>query len=103
MHKDTLERIKSDPNYHKLVSTRTSFALLLASIVLCMYYAFVLTIAFDKKVLAAKLADGATTIGMPLGFGIIIVSFILTGIYTWRANTEFDRLSEKIRKNAQGE
>ncbi|MGT9289159.1 DUF485 domain-containing protein, partial [Escherichia coli] len=29
---------------------------------------------------------------IPIGVGVIVISFVLTGIYIWRANGEFDRL-----------
>jgi len=40
-----------------------------------------------------------TTIGIPIGMAIILFAFVLTGIYTKRANGEFDDLANKI-KNA---
>ena len=42
-------------------------------------------------------ADSVTTIGIPIGMIIIVFAFILTGIYTKRANGEFDDLSNKIK------
>jgi uncharacterized membrane protein (DUF485 family) len=36
--------------------------------------------------------------GIPLGIGVIVISFILTGIYVWRANGEFDRLTKSINE-----
>jgi uncharacterized membrane protein (DUF485 family) len=98
MQSHTLEAIKNNPNYQKLVATRTGFGLKLAIIMLVMYYAFILVIAFNKKLLAVKIAT-VTTIGMPIGIGIIVISFILTGIYTKRANTEFDALSDQVKED----
>lgn len=34
--------------------------------------------------------------GIPLGIGVIVISFVLTGIYVWRANGEFDRLTKSV-------
>ena len=33
------------------------------------------------------------TRGIPIGIGLIVISFLLTGVYVWRANGEFDRLN----------
>ena len=98
MQKSVLEAIKSNPNYQKLVRERTGFGLKLAIIMLVMYYAFILVIAFNKKLLAIKIAT-VTTIGMPIGISIIVISFVLTGIYTKRANSEFDELSDKVKED----
>lgn len=98
MQNNIVEAIKNNPNYQKLVKTRTGFGVKLAIIMLVMYYAFILVIAFNKKLLAIKIAT-VTTIGMPIGIGIIVISFILTGIYTKRANSEFDELSDKVKED----
>lgn len=98
MQNNIVEAVKNNPNFQKLVRERSSFSMKLAIIMLVMYYAFILTIAFNKKLLAVKIAT-VTTIGMPIGIGIIVISFILTGIYTKRANTEFDELSDKIKED----
>lgn len=33
------------------------------------------------------------TVGIPIGFGVIIFTIIITGIYVRRANSEFDSLT----------
>ncbi len=100
MKANIVEIVKNSPSYQELVSKRTSFGLKLAAIMLVTYYAFMLVIAFDKKLLGISLG-GVTTVGIPVGMGIIVFSFILTGIYTKRANTEFDELSEKVKEEVR--
>ena len=41
---------------------------------------------------------GVTTIGMPIGFGVIVFTIVITGIYVRRANSEYDALSEQVAK-----
>jgi uncharacterized membrane protein (DUF485 family) len=38
------------------------------------------------------------TLGMPIGFGVIVFTVVITAIYVRRANSEFDRLSEEVRQ-----
>ncbi|MFO5539505.1 DUF485 domain-containing protein, partial [Klebsiella pneumoniae] len=33
---------------------------------------------------------------IPLAIGVLVTSFILTAIYVWRANGEFDRLTKSV-------
>ena len=40
------------------------------------------------------------TLGIPLGFGVILFTIVLTGIYVRRANGEFDDLDRRIAKAA---
>ncbi|MDD2652856.1 MAG: DUF485 domain-containing protein [Sulfurimonas sp.] len=100
MNKETVEKIKSNPDYQKLVSTRSSFAVKLSIMMLAVYFTFILLIAFDPAVLGTPLSGGSvTTIGIPVGIGIIIFAIILTGIYTKRANGEFDELSNNVKNS----
>jgi len=99
MDKSMVEKIKANPKYQELVAKRSSFALKLTIIMLVMYYAFILVIAFNKELLGASLSGGVTTVGIPVGVLIIVVSFVLTGIYTNRANGEFDDLTNAIKKD----
>ena len=55
----------------------------------------ILLIAFNGDFLGQALWEGSvTTVGIPIGLGVIISAFVLTGIYTARANSEFDRLNK---------
>lgn len=54
------------------------------------------------QVLGTKLSpDSVITLGMPVGVGLILLAFGLTGIYTWRANGEFDRLNQELLDEVQ--
>ncbi len=98
MKKEEIEAIKNDPNFQTLVTKRSSFAWTLTIAMLVVYFAFILTIAFNPSALGVPLSSGSvTTIGIPVGILIIVFAFILTGIYVRRANSEFDELTEKIK------
>jgi uncharacterized membrane protein (DUF485 family) len=97
MTKETVERIQNNPDYQKLVKTRNKFAWTLSIIMLVVYYAFILVIAFDPSLLGAKMGSGVITVGIPIGIAIIIIAFVLAGIYVRRANGEFDVLTQQVR------
>lgn len=100
MNKELVEKIKANPDYQKLVSTRSSFAIKLSIAMLVVYFIFILTIAFNPSALGAPISDeSVTTIGIPIGMAVIVFAFILTGIYTKRANGEFDDLNNKIKNS----
>ena len=99
MQQDLVHAIKSNPKYHELVSRRSKFAWGMSILMLVIYYAFILVIAYDKPFLATPLWAGATTtIGIPIGVAVIVSAFILTGIYIHRANAVFDRLTREIKE-----
>ena len=54
--------------------------------------------AFNKEFLSQTLGAGVRTVGIPLGFAVIVFTVVITAIYVRRANTEFDELSDAISK-----
>jgi uncharacterized membrane protein (DUF485 family) len=98
MHEDLVQKIVANPNYQKLVRIRTVFGWTLTALMMIVYYGFILLIAFDKELLAARIGDGVLTWGIPVGLFVIVFTVVLTGIYVWRANKQFDDLTETIRK-----
>ena len=99
MKDDVAVRIAANPKYQQLKSTRSSYSIIMTILMMVVYYGYILLIAFDKEFLASKLGTGMTTsIGIPMGVGVIVFTIILTNIYVRRANTEFDELAEQIVK-----
>lgn len=98
MQQELVDKIKSDPKYQELVSKRSRFAWKLSIMMLVIYYTFIMVIAFSPQTFAAKIsADSVITIGIPIGILVILIAFVLTGLYVWRANSEFDTLTNKIK------
>lgn len=101
-HLASANHIRNNPKFAELVRKRTSFAWTLSTIMLVIYFGFIGLIAFDKAFLATKLsAAGVTTIGFPIGIGVILSAIVLTGIYVYRANGEFDELNRQIIEEAR--
>ncbi|MFC0169631.1 DUF485 domain-containing protein [Pseudoduganella danionis] len=97
MQDHLVQKIKSDPNYHKLVKVRSGYGWWLTLAMLVVYYGYILLIAFNKEFMASKLGAGVMTWGMPLGLFVILFTVVITGIYVRRANSEFDELTEAIK------
>jgi len=93
-------RIEANPKYHELKRKRSGFGWLLTVLMLLVYYGYVGLIAFDKELLAKPLGDGVTTLGIPIGLGVIVFTVLITGLYVRRANSEYDRLTAEILKDA---
>ena len=101
MKDELVERIENNPKYQELVSKKNSFGIKLGIFVLVMFYAYILTIAFNKEVLATKIGDGMTTIAFPIALAILVISFITTLIYIKRANGEFEDLTNEIKDDVK--
>ena len=94
------DKIRSNAAYRELVRKRSRLGWTLTALVLVVYYGYVLLIAFNKEMLAAKIGAGVTTWGMPIGLFVIVFTVVITGFYVRRANSEFDALTEQISKAA---
>jgi len=91
------EQIRSNKKYPLMVARRRRLAGTLASVVLGVFFAFILVVAFFPKVLAQPLVEGAvTTIAVPLGLVMIVVFWLLTGLYVRRAKRDFDGIKDQI-------
>ena len=93
-------RIEANPKYQELKRKRNSFGWTMTILMLVVYYGFIGLIAFDKEFLARPIGSGVTTLGIPIAFGVIIFTIVITGIYVRRANGEYDRLTAEILKEA---
>ena len=90
-------RIHDDQRFHELESKRSIFSWSLALIVFIIYYSFILIIAFTPHIFAQTISTNSVIPwGIPAGLCIIVASFLLTGIYVYRANREFDLISKEI-------
>lgn len=89
-------RIRNNPKYQELKQKRNSFGWFLAILMLVVYYGYIALIAFNKPFLAQPTGSGVTTLGIPIGMGVIIFTIVITGIYVRRANSEYDRLTAEI-------
>lgn len=94
-------RITANPHFKELVLNRTRFAWTLTGAMLVIYFGFILLVAFAKGFLSIHIGSSVTTIGIPIGIGVIVSAFILTGIYVRRANAVFDTLTRKIVEEAK--
>lgn len=102
MNDNVYKRIEQSPRFKELVAKRDRFAWILSAIMLGLYVAFILLIAFEPQVLGTRISESSPmTLGIPLGVGLILSAFVLTGIYVKRANGEFDRLNQEVLAEVQ--
>ena len=91
------DEVLADPRYQRLLKRRGRFTGALTIVMLVVYFGYVALIAFDKAVLARPIGGGVTSLGIPVGLGVILLAILLTGIYVRRANREYDPLVKALR------
>ena len=92
----------SDSQVHltRVAAARWRLALLLTAIMTVVYVGFILLIAFNKPLLGTVLAPGLS-LGILLGFLIIITAWVLIMIYVRWTNTHYDHRVADVRRDRQ--
>lgn len=104
MTQDLVTQINNHPKYQELTTKRSRFAWTLSIIMLFVYYTFIMTIAFSPESLGTPIYEGSViSVGIPIGIAIIILSFVLAGLYVYKANTSYDVLLEEIKRDLKVE
>ncbi len=97
MLSQTSQEILSNKNFHILVSARRRVSWLFLFILLGSYLAFGLLSVYYPSFLARPVfSDGVVPVGIAMGYAILALTFILTLVYVWLANSYFEPLEKKI-------
>jgi len=99
---DIQDRIRDNPKFQAFVAKRNAYSFLMAILGAIAYYGFILLVAFNPHFIGQKLGAGMTTsLGVPIGVGVILFTIVITWIYVRRANSEFDDTNAEIIREAQ--
>ncbi|HRH14248.1 MAG TPA: DUF485 domain-containing protein [Azonexus sp.] len=99
---DILDRVTANPKFLEFVAVRNRYSIMMALVSAAAYYGFILLVAFQGPWLGTKMGPGMTTsIGVPIGVGVIVFTIIMTWIYVRRANGEFDETNARLIAEAQ--
>ena len=88
-----------DPEFKDLARRKNSISIVLTVATLIIYYGFIALIAFKRDLFGARFI-GKTTLGIPIGVGVILFSWVFTGIYVRWANSKYDAMVENIKRKA---
>lgn len=94
--------ILGSSEFKEIVKSKNSVSLILTLLELILYFGFILLIAYNKEFLGQKIY-GPLTVGIPVGVGVIVVSWVLTGIYVLWSNKSYDERVSKIKEKLGGE
>ncbi|MQW91919.1 DUF485 domain-containing protein [Acinetobacter wanghuae] len=99
MDEAKVERILQNPKFKAMVQKKRNLSWTLTIIMLVVYVGFMLLVGYNKEFLLSSVSGGVTTWGIPLGLGIIVLSFVLCWVYSYIANNTLDQLNaEAIRE-----
>ncbi len=97
--KSTHEMLESH-EFKSLVAKRWSVSIVLTVLLFIIYYGYILLIGYNKALLAQKIGQ-VTTLGIPLGVAVILLSWVLTAIYVVWANRVLDPEIRRLKGDLQ--
>ena len=86
--------------YQQLKESRIKILTPLLLLTITSYFSFIWVIAFNPNFFGILIFDTNISIGIFLGFLLILLIFIITLIYVYFANKVLEPLIKKIKKNA---
>ncbi len=86
--------------FRRIVRRRWTVALLLTAALFAAYYGFILLIALRPEVLARRMGE-VTTVGIPVGVGVIVCAWALTAVYVLWANRRYDPEVERLKSRLE--
>jgi uncharacterized membrane protein (DUF485 family) len=99
--KQPARQMLDSSEFKELVRRRWTISIVLTLVLFVTYYGYIVLIAVDKPFMARRIGT-VTTLGIPLGVAVILVSWALTAIYVAWANTRHDvevrRLRDKVER-----
>lgn len=96
-------QILEDPEFKALKAQKDTISIILTITELVLYFGFIALVAYNKPFLATKLSeDAAMTIGIPIAIGTIVLSWVLTGVYIFWANSKYDVMVKNVKERVGG-
>lgn len=89
-----VNQILQNPTFKTLVAKKRALSWSLTALMLFIYIGFTLLVAYNPEFLRQSISGGVITWGVPLGIGVIVISFVLCWIYSYIANNSFDVLNQ---------
>jgi uncharacterized membrane protein (DUF485 family) len=94
--------VQASPEFQELRNRLRRFVFPMTVVFLLWYFAYVLLGAFAHDFMATAVW-GNTNVGLLIGLGQFITTFLITGLYVRLANRELDPRAEAIRSELEGD
>jgi uncharacterized membrane protein (DUF485 family) len=93
--------VQASPEFQELRRRLRRFVFPMSGLFLLWYFAYVILGAFAHDFMATKVW-GSINVGLIIGLGQFVSTFVITAIYVRFANRELDPRAEAIRNKLEG-
>ncbi|MBI3986406.1 MAG: DUF485 domain-containing protein [Lentisphaerae bacterium] len=92
----SVHEVLESREFKHLVARRWRVSSILSILLFAIYYGYILLIGYNKKLLMREIGN-STTLGIPLGVSVIVLSWVLTVIYVFWANKSYDPEVQRLK------
>lgn len=97
-------RVRASAQFQQLVARRNRFTLSLFLLILTTFYGYIALVSLWPELIARRLTEGSNmTFGVAAGAFLFVFFSALSAFYVYRANGEFDRLTQALVAGLEGE
>lgn len=97
-------RVRASARFQQLVARRNRFTLSLFVLILATFYGYIGLVSFWPELIARRLTQGSNmTVGVAAGAFLFAFFCALSAFYVYRANGEFDRLTQALLSGLEEE
>jgi uncharacterized membrane protein (DUF485 family) len=93
----SVHEVVASPGFRRLVARRWSVSGALLLLLFLAYYGYVIVLGSRPAVVARRIGE-FTTLGIPIGVGVIVFAFVLTAVYVAWANARYDPEVERLKR-----
>lgn len=92
-----IEQIKNHPSFKEMERKKSRLGISFTIATLIMYFSYIIMIGVNPELFGTPVsASSVTTWGIYWGIFVILFSIIITAVYVYKANGEFDDLTKKM-------
>jgi uncharacterized membrane protein (DUF485 family) len=98
----TSKELLSSEDFKGLVARRWRVSMMLTIALFILYYGFILLVATNRSLLATRVGESTTTLGILVGVGVLLFAWVLTAVYVIWANRFYDPEVQRLRGRLRG-
>ncbi|MGN6271835.1 MAG: DUF485 domain-containing protein [Protaetiibacter sp.] len=92
-------RLQQSDRFQELKKRHRSFVFPVLALALLWYFAYVLLAGYAPEFMSTPVF-GSINVGLLIGLGQVLTTFVVTMLYVWYANKKLDPVAEEIREGA---
>lgn len=95
-HNDII-RIRDSAEFQALVKARRQLTLATALTIIVAYFGYISLVAFRPDLLGTVIGNGSVSVGIYIGFALLVLGFALTAIYSKISEGQIAELHKEIQ------